>query len=730
MILAEFVKDVSFWDQHPDWLPVSSCLCYGILVGLPFLLARMAPRAASFDTQWLPVVRRHWAWLPVMIFLIFLAKVFIGAAVSVFVDRLPPRPFAGPVTPAGIVLWGVAAVVAAPIGEEVFFRGYVLDQLQKLMRSGLAVTIQAILFGLFHLYTRGLFTSFAVLDAVVAFWVGMVLGGWRVRFRCLVPLMLAHAAGNGMVLLALKARYDHVTGRTAPIRHTISVETTRITGPLRADGSVDYVAALNERSSEGVTLQNNAAVPFWKAVGPAEILPEFRAKYFHMLGMRPPRGKGDYFVDFDHFVADRRKDAALGRKESTGGADDDRSDLLSVATMRPWSRREFPILAQWIAANEEPLALLAQASTRPRQYDPLCAQERMPLIATPLPNHMLYRDVARAFCARAMLRVGEGRTAEAWEDLLCCHRLARLIGQGPTTIEAMGASAVEETACLGDRGLLQYARQDVTQSARMREDLERLPPMPKMADKIDVAERFTFLDLVSNYSREGISSVIKFCDELAEFDVAEAQKLKETVGVLRQSGNDTLIDWDLVLRMGNAWFDRLVDAYRTPTGLEQGRALRRLDEDLQRLKRTAADAEVLRKRMPGNPSKAISERLGQVLLTFHASDPTLFIQSEKRWMMRLELAKLGFALAVYRDRHGVYPEKLADLTPTDVARIPEDFFSGSGLRYRRDGDGYLLYSVGQNGKSDGARGYEDRKNQEDWDDLVIRVPVQQFGGKR
>ena len=49
---------------------------------------------------------------------------------------------------------------------------------------------------------------------------------------------------------------------------TVSKATTYFTGPLRADGSVDYVAAFNRRCSEGVTPENNAAVALWRASGP------------------------------------------------------------------------------------------------------------------------------------------------------------------------------------------------------------------------------------------------------------------------------------------------------------------------------------------------------------------------------------------------------------------------------------------------------------------------------
>ena len=116
-----------------------------------------------------------------------------------------------------------------------------------------------------------------------------------------------------------------------------------------------------------------------------------------------------------------------------------------------------------------------------------------------------------------MLRLNEGRSEEAWGDLLTCHRLARLAGQGPTVVEAFDAFSIEETACAGDQALLQHAHLNVPQISKMREDLDRLSPMPKMADKLNIAERFTYLNVASDYSRHGSVSMAGF-DCLPEFE--------------------------------------------------------------------------------------------------------------------------------------------------------------------------------------------------------------------
>ena len=723
LIVAELSKDIIFSTDLGDWLPACMFLYYGMIACLPFLLARMAPRAAGFDTQWLPGSRWHWAWFLGMVFLLIVSKVLVAALAATFVGSPSPRPSfgSGLVTPTGVVFLGIAGIFIAPLAEEIFFRGYLLEQLRKLTRTGIALLIQSLLFGLIHLYTRGLFTSLALINSGDAFIVGMILGVWRIKFRSLLPLVLAHVLLNTVAIVHLKARYDQAVDRLHP-KYTISEETTYITGPLRKDGSVDYVAALNQLSSQGVTPENNAAVPFWKAVGPEEILPEYRDKYFQMLGISPLPDKGDYFVDLDNYVARRKNSTKPPDAKPEAGTPDKAWNLLNLAMRRPWSPQEFPLLAQWLAANEKPLALVVEASKRPRRYDPLCCGERPPLIAVLFPAIQHYRDVARALCVRAMLRLGEGRLEEAWQDLLTCHRLARLAGQGPTLVDAFVAFSTERTACTGDQALLQHFHLTATQAAKMRENLNRLPTMPGMADKLDVAERFSYLNIVADCSRQGPAS-LAWCDDALVLDVSELKELNDTIKSLIHYGADTAIDWDLILREGNSWFDRIADAFSKPTRVEQREALSKVEDDLRKLKKTAADTKSLDELMLGDPRKALSERFSQVLLTLFPPLLPHYIQVEDRWIMRFELDNLGFALASYRADHGAYPAKLADLAPNYVVEVPKDVFIDSELHYRLEGKGYLLYSVGVNGKDDGAKSYEDRKKDEDWDDLVVRMPA-------
>ena len=75
--------------------------------------------------------------------------------------------------------------------------------------------------------------------------------------------------------------------------------------------------------------------------------------------------------------------------------------------------------------------------------------------------------------------------------------------------------------------------------------------------------------------------------------------------------------------------------------------------------------------------------------------------------------ELAFALARFKIANDRYPAELNELTPKYLAAIPDDLFAAKPMIYRRTADGYLLYSVGINGKDDGGKTYGDEVGADD-----------------
>lgn len=74
-------------------------------------------------------------------------------------------------------------------------------------------------------------------------------------------------------------------------------------------------------------------------------------------------------------------------------------------------------------------------------------------------------------------------------------------------------------------------------------------------------------------------------------------------------------------------------------------------------------------------------------------------------------AVLACALERHRLAHQRYPDRLEDLVPAFIERIPADVIKGGPLHYqRREPDRFVLYSIGWNGVDDGgAPGLNDRQ---------------------
>ncbi|MCE5327075.1 MAG: hypothetical protein LLG01_11755 [Planctomycetaceae bacterium] len=458
---------------------------------------------------------------------------------------------------------------------------------------------------------------------------------------------------------------------------TIGYDTTRITGPVRPDGTVDYIAYLNNKLGHGVTPENNAAIPLLKIWGSALLgSAEYSPRQVELLGLKSvPSDR----VALNEFPVPRTP-------ETSGPVDREfaSKQLLDSLCEKPWSAPEHPEVVAWLNGNAEGLRTLAEAAARPRFFIPFFSRQASPSLMECNVPAVPGLIVPRLLGARAMLRLSEGDIASAQADVLTLHRLARLYGQCPDLVVQMLAIGVENHALKTSTALATSSRLNKGQMTSFLAALANLPPMPDPLAALEEYERFVYLDCVGH--------------------------LAQRPG----RGLDGSTDWDYLLRQYNLFWDVLIARYRkADISAKKLQAAREMSEWLgQPEERFVAFVA----KWGGRAARGLRTKW-TTRATFRIITPVLSTYSESglRMAQNLTLAQVAAALSIYRMQHNAYPKSLDDLTSILGGPVPPDSFGGKALIYRVTDSGCILYSVGPNGKDDGG---DSAKT----DDLAVTFP--------
>lgn len=526
-------------------------------------------------------------------------------------------------------------------------------------------------------------------------------------------------------------------------RIVVSERTTVITSPLAEDGLPNYQDYWLNYGREGVTFENNAAVPFWQAIWPGELsqrhwLPMSQALGFERVPSPTNRLQDPYsstvrgtlgFWLTEHFqrgLAAAESDRLLTPENQKLITGQSAEAVVGRAMSRPWTGKEIPPLADWVAGNAEPFALLHEAASRPKWWSPspsLLDEPYEGAIYILLPGVQSLRGATRALSIRAMWYVGEGHPEEAWLDLKASFQLARLCGKGVTLVEQLVAIAMDTMTCQRTATLLHHSRPDAKFARKVLDYLTTLAAPSDVKRAIDEGERIFFPDLIVSGLRHQI--------DVVDLGIG-------TPSIVNLDYFDMVkINWNYVLRKGTLWYDRLAASLDKPTRAERSAALAQDRADLVQLG--------VNIRKPNNlvaaaiNSNARSALVGDLFVSLMVSALDASTKAEDRSRTWLDLTRIAAALAVYRAENGDYPEQLDQLVPGVLAKVPTDLYTGMSFHYERRTDGgYLLYSLYENGMDDGGTDIGGEIVAGDWyvgptegmpsgaSDLVIRVPVPEF----
>jgi membrane protease YdiL (CAAX protease family) len=209
-------------------------LAFSIMLIGPFIAMRISPQSASFKIKWFRKKRSEVVWL----FLLPLVLIIVTGVFRSLIEQLQ-LPISATILWTGntvlIITYLFQAALLGPIAEEIFWRGFVQDRLEKTFGPWIALLAQAVGFALFHIRPIG-----GILDVFVF---GLIFGFWRYKRKTLLPVIFAHVIFNSIWC----AVWWHNRAEMAKI-----------------NPSVDYVSQFNEISRPSDYDPNHNAAKYYE----------------------------------------------------------------------------------------------------------------------------------------------------------------------------------------------------------------------------------------------------------------------------------------------------------------------------------------------------------------------------------------------------------------------------------------------------------------------------------
>jgi len=472
---------------------------------------------------------------------------------------------------------------------------------------------------------------------------------------------------------------------------TIGKDTTVITTPLKADGTPDYLAAVEAAASKGVTLDsyapgNNAAVLLVSALGPKVFLnPQYATKTMELLHIGVDETLKPLDLEALNELPQEARDAAMAG---------------------PWKATDHPQIAEWLQANGRAMQLGVKASERSRFYLPLMPAGHQGLMMEVLmPNMAPVRALGRALIMRSNLALGEGRVSDAWDDIKAVDRLGSLLGQDSTLIGRLASIVMTSMADKAAIRLATSGKLDQRTARAALAAIQSLPPTAEVISVVDGGERFVTLDALIHLARAtpaGRRELLGMVQSVGRVEAVQASRPSNSpaatssptpagtsnvdhatiLASLTDNAMNEASDWDAGLRRVNEYYDRAVAAMRiSDLGKRQeaAQSLSKWLEDLQHSLRTVPE--------PG--TQAYRDYVPKVVLSILAPSLNKAQLLTERAANDRRRAIIAIALASYKADQGRYPAKLADLAGKYIKQVPQDAW-GKPFVYKAQDKDYVL----------------------------------------
>ncbi|MGB9624665.1 MAG: hypothetical protein ACPMAQ_07360 [Phycisphaerae bacterium] len=310
------------------------------------------------------------------------------------------------------------------------------------------------------------------------------------------------------------------------------------------------------------------------------------------------------------------------------------------------------------------------------------------------------RAAAKLLAARTLVRASQGRGDEAVESLISLLRLRRMFDP-PITIAYLVEMASVSLACEDTAIILELCRPSDAALMRLGDALLTIDGHRSMETSGRVVER----------------AYAEFSGETSNRQtLLERSVLAERVYGL-QCMRDLISDRSGSASAGNGtgplpgqW--PAAGFWMRPMALRwAAEYLRDLGEFVQLARRPLPEAlHTIRGSEPARSTfgRLVAPALGK-----------MFVQTG-RANAEVGCAAVAIAVERYRRARNRLPASLDELVPEYARSLPTDPFTGKELLYHHDEKGYVVYSIGENGKDDGGQVEQNKKGHQPAD-IGIRI---------
>ena len=447
---------------------------------------------------------------------------------------------------------------------------------------------------------------------------------------------------------------------------------------------VDVLKKVYDEFSKDVNQKDNAALEIFPLLaGRFAESKEHRKAVLQRIGIR----ESDSLVlqplgDIDQFAESHGVEA---------------NELISaMSKQRPWSRSEFPIVAEYLDENKIALDKIVVASNKPSYLSPLFSVDGKKIIGNQdIMQDEEIRGVARLLCARSMLRLTNKEYELAWSDIMAIKRLGRLVGHGSQLIHTLVGVATTNFSCEAARQFVLHASDDVDWNQCRKEWCEQLQ-VGDLTRQIDFTERLNVLQVVDGLRAASDNPALR--SELVEmgFDYEDE--------VFQSFANENSVNYESGLENVNQFYSRLVAAVEEPSAKVRAKkvvAIKRYLQKVARDSRTNRFSAIMTSTEKGEMLCKM-----QLFMFAHNGGVWQFVNFE---MVCQDYQKvIGNALAVrqYVQRNGKLPKSIEDYVDQfDSEQTSFDWAvqsrNGDPIRFLPYDDHIKLIISGRNGSFEG-----------------------------